>query len=318
MKLSVIVPAYNLENYIEACLRSALEQRVTAPFEVIVCDDASTDNTAEIIGSLEKTFPHLKAIIKNDNGGLAKNMKTLLNEARGEYIAYLDGDDLALPGKLQTQIDYLDSHPDCQMVFHESDMFDSDTDASIRLYSQSFYNWSYIPEHSDITHLIRYGTYMQASSVMFRRHDFLTQTVAENCQIILDYPFYVLNAGFLNARIDFIPKVLGRYRIHSNSFGAQTQRSAVRREQSLADICLSCELAAQFDVEDAVIKAGIAHHQFAAALYFLFKNNSEKFRFWIRESAKQGVFFDHRHRMAFEHCNEPDYVKNTLRAQETS
>ncbi|MEG3768081.1 glycosyltransferase family A protein [Alteromonas sp. 14N.309.X.WAT.G.H12] len=318
MKLSVIVPAYNLETYIEACLRSVLEQSVTAPYEVIVCDDASTDNTARILRHLEEEFPHLHVIIKTDNGGLARNMKTLLKAARGQYIAYLDGDDLALPGKLQTQIDYLDTNPDCQMVYHESDMFDSETNTSIRLYSQSYYNWSNIPVRSDISHLIRFGTYMQASSVMFRRHDFLTQTVAQDCKIILDYPFYILNAGYLNGSIDFIPDVLGRYRIHGDSFGAQTQRSVTRREQSLADICLACELAAQFDVEDAVIKAGIAHHQFAAALYFLFKNNSEKFRFWIRESATHGVFFDHRHCLAFEHCNEPDYVKNTLRAQPTS
>lgn len=318
MKLSVIVPAYNLEKYIDACLRSVLEQTVKAPFEVIVCDDASTDSTADIIRGLAEEFAHLKTIIKKQNGGLASNMKTLLEAASGDYIAYLDGDDIALPGKLQTQIDYLDTHHDCQMVFHESDMFDSDTNETIRLYSQSSYNWAYIPQRSDITHLIRYGTYLQASSVMFRRHAWLTETVAQDCKIILDYPFYILNAGYLNANIDFIPNVLGRYRIHKDSFGAQTQRSTARREQSLADICHACELAAQFGVSDNVIKAGIAHHQYAAALYFLFRDNTAKFQQWITESASQGTFFDDKHRRVYELCSDPEQAKGWLAREGSS
>ncbi|MEC7468603.1 MAG: glycosyltransferase family A protein, partial [Pseudomonadota bacterium] len=189
MKLSVIVPAFKLEQYIEPCLRSVLEQTVNFDYEVIVCDDASTDNTAAVIQRLENAFPHLRAIYKTQNGGLANNMKTLLSSAQGEYIAYLDGDDIALPGKLQKQVDYLDSHPDCQMVYHESDMFDSDTNASIKLYSQQHYNWQHVPARSGIEHLIRYGTYLQASAVMFRRHDHLVETVLADCKIILDYPF---------------------------------------------------------------------------------------------------------------------------------
>ena len=313
MKLSVIVPAYNLERYIGECLRSVLDQHADFDYEVLVCDDASTDNTREEIEALCQEFSHLKAIFKTQNAGLAENMKTLLGEAGGKYIAYLDGDDVALPGKLQKQVDYLDNHPECQMVFHESDMFDSQTNETIRLYSQTFYNWQHIPPQSDITHLIRYGTYMQASSVMFRRHNHLACTIATDCRIILDYPFYILNAGFLNARIDYMPDVLGRYRIHPDSFGAQTQRSAERREQSLRDICLACEQAAQFGVEPDIIQQGIAHHQFAAALYFLFRDNDEKFVEWIEKSAASGHFFDERHRFAFGNRANPSKVKAFIR-----
>ena len=71
MKLSVIVPAFKLEQYIEPCLRSVLEQTVNFDYEVIVCDDASPDNTAAVIQRLENVFPHLRAIYKTQNGGLA-------------------------------------------------------------------------------------------------------------------------------------------------------------------------------------------------------------------------------------------------------
>lgn len=313
MKLSVVIPAFNLEKYIEACIRSVCEQQTNFDYEVIVCDDASGDRTADIIRQLENEYPQLVAILKPTNGGLAANMQTLLARATGEYIAYLDGDDLALPGKLQTQVNYLDTHRDCQMVYHESDMFDSDTGQSIKMYSQAHYNWQHIPRRSDISHLVRYGTYMQASSVMFRRHSQLSQAVLPACKIILDYPFYIMHAGFLDARIDFIPDVLGRYRIHADSFGAQTQKSTARRHQSLADILHACEQSAQFGVSEQVIRAGRAHHLFAAALYFLFRNNDGEFVSLIEQSANAGDFFNDRHQLAWTHRQVPERVRELLR-----
>lgn len=313
VKLSVIVPAFNLQAYIEDCLLSVLTQQCDFTFEVIVCDDCSTDDTAARITALARQFPErLKPIYKQHNQGLAANMQTLLQACTGEYVAYLDGDDLALSGKLQKQVDYLNQHADCQMVFHESDMFDSDSGQSIKLYSQQHYNWSYVPQRSTIEHLIKYGTYLQASSVMFRNHPQLCQTVAAECKIILDYPFYILNAGYLKANIDFIPEVLGRYRIHQNSFGAQTSRSFSRREQSLQDIELACQLAAPF-VSPEVIAQGIAHHRFAAALYFLSRDADELFVQYIEQATVNQWHFNDKHQLAFELRHKPQQLRQRLK-----
>lgn len=312
MKLSVLIPAYNLEKYIEETIRSVCEQQTDFVYEVIVCDDASTDGTAQIIRQLARTFDNLVAVIKPVNGGLAENMKTLLSQAKGDYIAYLDGDDVALPGKLQTQVDYLDANPGCGMVYHESDVFDSDTNQSLKRYSQDHYNWEHIPRQSDITHLVRFGTYMQASSVMFRRHENLLGTILEDCRIILDYPFYVMNAGFLNATIDFIPDVLGRYRMHENSFGAQTQKSVSRRIQSLNDIVTACKHARRFIRDDVIIDQGIAHHHFAASLYFLFRHNDEQFLDHIELASSAEHFFNSRHLLAWENRHQPEKVRALL------
>lgn len=313
MKLSVVVPAYNLENYIGSCLLSLLEQDTDFDYEVIVCDDASTDNTAEKVSEIKSLFPDkLVPIFKTKNEGLAANMKTLLAQVKGEYVAYLDGDDIALPSKLQKQVDYLDSHLDCIMVFHESDMFDSETDKSIKLYSQEFYNWELIPVRSSLEHLVQYGTYMQASSVMFRNHDSLLKTVSEQCEIIFDYNFYIQNAGFLNGYIDFIPETLGRYRIHENSFGQQTSRSCERREQSLLDIELACYSAEQFGLPKSVINLGIAHHRFAASLYFLFRDFDDLFLKHIEHSFCDGNFFNKTHALAYEKRHSPKKLKHYL------
>jgi len=297
MKLSVLVPAYNLQIFIAECLLSVLEQVTNFDFEVIVCDDASTDNTAAKIAELALLFPHnLVAIYKQNNAGLAANMITLLEAASGQYIAYLDGDDIALPTKLQKQVDHLDQHQDCQMVYHESDMFDSQTGQTIKLYSQEFYNWHLIPKRSNIEHMVLFGTYMQASSVMFRNHPNLMKTVASDCEIIFDYPFYINNAGFLNARVDFIPQVLGRYRIHANSFGGQTSRSFMRRERSLLDIENACLAARQFGLSEHVISRGVAHHRYAAALYFFQREELKLFKKYIEASAEFDCFFNSAHR----------------------
>ncbi len=313
MKLSVLVPAYNLQNFIAECLLSVLEQETDFDFEVIVCDDASTDKTQAVIATLETLFPNkLSAIYKTENQGLAANTSTLLAAAKGEYIAYLDGDDIALPSKLQRQVEYLDTHDDCHMVYHESDMFDSVTDKTIKLYSKDFYNWSYIPARSTIEHMIKYGTYMQASSVMFRNHANLVDTVSPDCKIIFDYAFYILNAGYLRANVDFIPEVLGRYRIHENSFGQQTSRSFDRREQSLRDIELACELSSQFGIKPDLIKAGIAHHRFAAALYFLARDANDLFLKYIELASNSGLFFNDKHQTAYENRQNPNRLKNLL------
>lgn len=312
MKLSVLIPAYNLEKYIEETIRSVCEQHTDFAYEVIVCDDASTDGTAQIIRQLAETFHQLVPVIKPVNGGLAENMKTLVSRARGEYIAYLDGDDVALPGKLQTQVDYLDQHSECAMVYHESDMFDSDSNKTIKRYTEQHYNWEHIPQRSDITHLVRYGTYMQASSVMFRNHANIQNTILEKCRIVLDYPFYVLNAGFLNATIDFIPEILGRYRIHENSFGAQTQKSVSRRIQSLNDIITTCESARRFIYDQVIVDKGIAHHHFAASLYFLFRRNDEQFLSQIEQASSAEHFFNSRHILAWENRHEPEKARALL------
>lgn len=312
MKLSVLVPAYNLVDYIGPCLESLVNQVVDFDFEILVCDDASTDHTAEVIRKLVATSSRISPIYKTVNGGLAANMQSLLDVAKGEYIAYLDGDDLACPGKLQTQVKYLDSNPDCGMVFHESEVFDSKTNQSIRLYTEDYYNWPSIPLRSGLEHLIRYGTYMQASSVMFRRHQNLGKTVAADCKIILDYPFYILTAGFLEANIDFIPDVLGRYRVHDSSFGAQTARSSERREQAMLDMIHACELARQFGVDEGVVQAGISHHYYCAALYFLQRGNDRLFLKYIVQSAVQGAFFDQRHEAIVNQRARPNDVRALL------
>lgn len=110
--ITVVVPAYNCERYIAEALTSILTQG-PAVKEVIVVDDGSTDSTCEIV----RRFGPPVRLIQQGNQGPAAARNKGLKEARGDYIAFLDGDDVWLPGKLDAQLDYLEAHPDLKFVF---------------------------------------------------------------------------------------------------------------------------------------------------------------------------------------------------------
>lgn len=107
--VSVVVITYNHEKYIRLALDSILMQNVDFAFEILIGDDCSTDQTAEIIGEYQQRFPHIiKAILRSENIGATKNLYDLFLKCAGDYIAILDGDDFWTDKlKLQTQINFL-------------------------------------------------------------------------------------------------------------------------------------------------------------------------------------------------------------------
>ncbi|MBU2181053.1 MAG: glycosyltransferase family 2 protein [Gammaproteobacteria bacterium] len=312
MKLSVIIPAYKVAPYIYECVLSLLAQQTNFDFEVLVCNDCSPDNTRQVLAYLESSYSNLKVLDNNPNLGLVSTMSRLLDAASGEYIAYLDGDDLALPGKLQQQVDYLDQHSGCSLVYHESDMFDTVTGDTLRFYSRDNYNFSYIPQQAGILHLIQYGTVLQASSVMFRRHPNLQDALKHGCKIICDYPWHIMNLGFLGGTMDRIDAVLGRYRVHAQSFGGQTAQSSERRLIVTEELISACRLGLKFGIAQDLVTLGINHVYFAASLYFLKLNNTDLFIKMIEQSATDKAFFDTRHQFAWKHREAPMQVKADL------
>ena len=104
--LSVCIVTYNQEDYIFKTIESMLNQKVNFDYEIIVGDDCSTDNTRKIVQSFVGKYPFIiKPIFHEKNVGPIENIKSVYKKARGKYICHLDGDDYALPNKLQKQFD---------------------------------------------------------------------------------------------------------------------------------------------------------------------------------------------------------------------
>ena len=123
IKVSVCVVTYNQEKYIAECLQSLVDQVTDFPFEIIVGEDCSTDRTREIVLEFQKKYPDIiKPLLHVKNVGPVENVLATYKQAKGKYIAHMDGDDYALPNKLQLQADVLDNNPDCIICSHNMNL----------------------------------------------------------------------------------------------------------------------------------------------------------------------------------------------------
>lgn len=110
-KISVILPAHNAASFIDEALHS-VETQSLSPHEIIIIDDASDDETASVVRSHPKTIYHCQA-----RGGAAAARNTGVQIATGEWIAFLDADDVWLPDKLSLQANFLENNTKIDMVF---------------------------------------------------------------------------------------------------------------------------------------------------------------------------------------------------------
>ena len=111
--VSIVMPVYNAEPYVGEAIRSMLGQSHT-DFECIVIDDGSTDGSDAVIRGF--TDPRIRYLRNEGNKGLVFTLNRGLQEARGRYIARMDGDDISLPERLARQVAYLDEHPRVDVV----------------------------------------------------------------------------------------------------------------------------------------------------------------------------------------------------------
>ncbi len=122
MKLvSIIIPAYNAQKYIEATIQSVLKQTYTN-WNLIIINDGSTDDTEKIIKS--NFTDNRITYIYQENGGVSKARNNGIENAKGEYIAFLDADDFWLPENLGEKVKVLNNNPDVDWVY--SNMYESD------------------------------------------------------------------------------------------------------------------------------------------------------------------------------------------------
>ncbi|SLM50207.1 putative Glycosyltransferase [Nitrospira japonica] len=122
--VSVVIPAYNCGNYIAETLESVIQQDYPK-LEVLVVDDGSTDHTKEVVASVKSD--RVRYVYQQNSGGPSGPRNTGVQQARGKYVAFLDSDDIMLPGKIQRAVDLLDREPHLGLVFANFVKFDEST-----------------------------------------------------------------------------------------------------------------------------------------------------------------------------------------------
>ena len=170
--VTIICIAYNQEKYISRAIDSFLIQKTNFDVEVLIHDDASTDKTSDILRGYQKKYPQkIKLTIQKENQYSKKDwifINNLFVNARGKYIAMCEGDDYWTDeNKLQKQVDYMEAHPECALVFHPVKVvFQNSEEKSYTIPNMSK-AIKFTPEE-----LIR-ENFISTSAVMYRaKHDY--------------------------------------------------------------------------------------------------------------------------------------------------
>jgi len=204
-KVSVCVVTYNHEKYIGQCLQSLVDQVTDFDYEIIVGEDCSTDGTRAIVERFAREYPDkVRPILHAKNLGGTKNYLEIHTKVYGEYIAHMDGDDYALPGKLQAQADHLDRHPECAVVWHRMKVLDENSGRIV----DDLIDMKRLPKDGFTQQdLLGIGSVACHSSKMYRAH---AEKIDYPLGEVLDYYTHVEHLKF--GRGQYLHNFLGVYR----------------------------------------------------------------------------------------------------------
>jgi|LakMenEpi03Aug12_release.lakeMendotaPanAssembly.Ray.scaffolds.fasta_scaffold453024_1 glycosyltransferase involved in cell wall biosynthesis len=212
--VSICMITYNHSKFIENSLKSALNQKCTFTFEIIICDDASTDNTVEIINNLINYFPNkIKLYVNQINIGATKNLAKAISLCKGKYICILEGDDYWLSkNKIENQVNFLNHNLDCNTCFTKAKMVDRNDNFIIELPLSK-----YRKSRFEIVDLIKNDVFMPTCTTMFRANSFnyfpdIFYTLKNGCDWVLS----ILNTE--TGKIGFLDEIHAVYRSNSSEF----------------------------------------------------------------------------------------------------
>ncbi len=218
--VSVIIPTYNRANDLDRCLKS-LQNQTYKKFEVLVCDDGSTDNTEEIVEKYKSVLT--VQYIKDENfGGPARPRNNGIKKANGNVVAFLDSDDWWYPNKLEVSVINLENY---DLVYHNLDKYYSVNKSKGRIYGRELYG--------DIAKdLLVNNNGIPNSSVVIRKSivDVIGFISEDKNLIAVEDSDYWLRATFVTNKFKFIDESLGAYWIGGNISVSEKQ---IVRENNL-------------------------------------------------------------------------------------
>lgn len=208
MKVSAIILTYNRAHMVAEAIDSVLNQTFR-DFELIVVDNYSSDNTESVVKSYaDKRIRYFK---HQNNGFIGVNRNYGIKKSRGEYIAFLDDDDLWLPEKLEKQVELLDSNKELGLVY--SDIYLIDSNGNLREHT---YFYRIKPFRGEVFNELLQGNFIPLSTVVIRQ-GVLDEVGGFNLRFIIaqDYDLWLRIAEHYS--IDYAEAPLAKYRVHGES-----------------------------------------------------------------------------------------------------
>jgi glycosyltransferase involved in cell wall biosynthesis len=225
--------ARNAEAFVAAAIESALGQTYSN-FELVVVDDASTDQTAEIVASYAAKDARIRLFRRAEGGGACVAWNLGLREARGEWIAVLDADDLWRPRRLERQLEVVDANPSVVLVNSEYERMDVDGRPLVNARRAG-------PEWWLLWQLLFTNIIGGHSQVLYRRESALAcGGYRSECKYAEDYQLWVDLTK--NGGVVCVPEVLMDYRVHDQSASALNLRTQCIRAAEVSDRAISALL----------------------------------------------------------------------------
>jgi len=211
-KVSVAVITYNHEKFIGKAIESVLTQEIEVGVELVIGEDCSVDSTRSIVETYATRFPGvIRLVTSNENVGVMKNFVRTIEACRGDYIAFLEGDDYwTSEDKLRLQTAFLDEHPDCALCHHRVSYLN---DATGEIVSE-FPLPQQRMERTTGSELVN-GNFIQTCSLMIRRKAIPRLSTYFAKLKLGDWPICVLASQ--NGWIGYIDQNMGVYRLHPGS-----------------------------------------------------------------------------------------------------
>lgn len=214
-KVSVMMPAYNAENYIGQALDSILSQDYL-DIQIVVCDDASTDTTAEIIKDYQSRYPEkIVAILNLENVGVTRNCNLALEHCDGEFVSLFAGDDVMLPGKISKQVALMAHDANIVLSYHPVEIFDSDTGKTLFVTNQMAREDVY-----SCADMLLKGGIPGGCSIMVRKAAIPAGGYDSRLKTVSDWLFFLEIS--LRGKVVKIDETLARYRKHAQGASQQT------------------------------------------------------------------------------------------------
>jgi glycosyltransferase involved in cell wall biosynthesis len=302
-KVSVCVVTYNHGRYIRQCLQSLVDQVTDFGFEILVGDDCSSDETREIVREFSARYPGVvKPLLHRENVGPYRNFALVQAGALGEYIAHMDGDDYALPGKLQKQADFLDRHRSCSFVCHR-----------VLLVDDSGQTLGMLPEGPrpplvGIDELVKNYLFFTHSSKMHRRRLDVFNHSDKDC--LIDFYVHVEHASM--GPIGFLPDLLGGYRKHAGGITS----SGRERQYWLVDLTVDgFDRARQLGVREEIVNYGKAKFLLARAMSCFSHGDMVGFKRHLHASRIKGRYFSFAHAVVFRLGDRPRLLRALLKVK---
>lgn len=211
VQVSIICCTYNHEDYIAEAVKSFLMQRTSFPFEILIHDNASTDNTTDILKQLESKYPKQLKVIYQEENQYVKAIDInfeLAKQAKGKYIAYCQGDDFWTdPNKLQKQFHFMESHPSYSLCVHAGNIVRSFDKKELAHNQLSDWNKTFTTSE-----IIEGGRGLFLTNSMFFRKSWLNEKplFLQNAPVG-DYPLAIYLA--LKGKVYYIADRMSSYRV---------------------------------------------------------------------------------------------------------